>query len=98
MAKGKGKVDRDLNRRFAEFHLANPQVYTELVALAREASRRGRKRIGIKMIYEVVRWNRFIQTTDDSFKLNNDYHSRYARLIMQREVDLAGIFETRSLL
>ena len=29
------------------------------------------------------------------FKLNNNYVSRYARLIMAQEADLEGVFETR---
>jgi hypothetical protein len=53
--------------------------------------------MGIKMLWEVARWNRFLRTNDEKYKLNNNYHSRYARLIMQKEPGLAGIFDTREL-
>ena len=86
-----------LDREFFDFHAHNPGVYRELVKLARQAVTRGRTRVGMKMIYEVVRWNRFLETTDPDWKLNNNYHSRYARLIMEQEPDLAGIFELREL-
>lgn len=85
--------------RFLAFHRDNPDVYQSLVDLARQAMRRGKTRVGMKMIWEVVRWDRFMLTEDSSseFKLNNNYHSRYARLIMQQESDLVGIFEIRGL-
>jgi hypothetical protein len=84
--------------RFAAFHAENPQVYSELLRLAREARALGAQRIGIKMLWEVMRWNLTvrIQRADGEFKLNNNYHSRYARML-QREPDLAGCFELREL-
>jgi hypothetical protein len=86
----------ELQSRFEEFHKDNPHVYEELVRLAREASTNGHKRIGIRMIWEVLRWNLTMKTLNaGDFKLNNNYHSRYARLVMEREPDLAGVFETR---
>jgi hypothetical protein len=90
-------METDADRRFLAFHRDNPSVYATLVELARNGARRGRKRIGMKMIWEVMRWQRFLETTDPDYKLNNNYHSRYARLIMQQEQDLSGIFETREL-
>lgn len=89
------------DERFREFHEKNPEVYQELVSLARQAVARGRRKMGIKMLFEVVRWQRFLRTTDpdsgSTYKLNNNYHSRYARLIMDQESDLRGIFEVREL-
>lgn len=83
--------------RFQKFHSENPRVYVELVQLTRQAYERGRKRIGIRMLFEVVRWNRFLQTNDHEFKLNNNYHSRYARLIMHNHPEFEGMFELREL-
>lgn len=88
-----------IQRQFEEFHHKNPKVYEELVKLARQAKRAGRTKIGIKMLFEVVRWQRFLATDDahSDFKLSNNYHSRYARLIMEREPDLEGLFDLREL-
>lgn len=83
--------------KFDKFHEENPHVYTELVNLARLAHERGRRKFGIKMLFEVVRWNRFIQTNDPSFKLNNNHAPYYARLIMEQEADLAGLFNLREI-
>lgn len=84
---------------FAEFHRANPWVYDTLVELARDLVNRGRKRVGIGMLFEVLRWHYQRNTTDPAadFKLNNNYRSRYARLIMAAEPDLRRAFETRRL-
>lgn len=90
--------DESIDARFREFHQHNPKVYQQLVQLAREAKQSGRHRIGIKMLWEVARWNLSRDLRyDETFKLPNDYHSRYARLMMDQEPDLRGIFETRQL-
>lgn len=85
--------------RFEDFHRHNPWVYHALVALARGLQQRGHRRVGIKMLFEVLRWQYAMSTVDPSseFKLNNNYHSRYARLILAQEPDLADIFELREL-
>lgn len=82
--------------RFAEFHRENPDVYSELVKLARQLKRSGHTRYSIAGLFEVVRFNASLETTsDDGFKINNDYKPLYAREIMEREKDLADFFETR---
>lgn len=86
-----------IEEAFRAFHAANPHVYDELVKLARQARRRGVGRIGIGMLFEVLRWRVALRTGGDEFKLNNNYRSYYARLMMLREPDLAGVFETRQL-
>jgi hypothetical protein len=94
-------MPRSIQRRFEAFHDAHPQVYAGLVILARQGDRAGRTKIGMKMLFEVLRWEWVIAGLPDDaeeWKLNNNYTSRYARLIMEQEPDLVGIFETRELL
>lgn len=89
--------------QFLAFHATNPQVYDHLVRLARQALARGvatksQTRVGIGMLWEVLRWNIYLTTEDPTgWKLNNNYRSRYARLILKQEPDLAGVFEIREL-
>lgn len=87
---------RTLQEKFEEFHENNPHVYLTLVRLAKEAKAKG-KHPGIKMLFEVARWELYMSTVGDEFKLNNNYHSRYARLMMENESDLVGMFELRVL-
>jgi hypothetical protein len=87
-----------IREAFLRFHKENPHVYRELVSRARRVRERGyRGKIGIGMLFEVLRWRHLLQTVGDDFKLNNNYRSYYARLIMRNEPDLVGIFELRKL-
>lgn len=86
-----------LPERFEAFHAENPRVYTTLVRLAREWKQHtGRHKLGIATLYERARWDIALATKDPSYKLNNDYRAFYARLIMQHEPDLAGMFDLRT--
>ena len=87
-----------IDERFEVFHKANPHVYAELARLARRLTKKGHKRLGIGMLWEVLRYSAMAtQDPTGNFKLNNDYRSRYARMIMDRESDLADVFEVRKL-
>jgi hypothetical protein len=88
---------KTIEQAFLEFHRLNPHVYDELVRLTWELKHRGIERVGIKMLFEVLRWQHALRTRGDDFKLNNNYHSYYARLIMLNEPGLKGIFQTRRL-
>lgn len=82
---------------FWRFHQENPQVYVELVRLARRLRDRGSSRLSINMLFEVLRYRWALRTRGDIFKLNNNYRSYYARMIMRREPDLRDAFELRRL-
>lgn len=89
--------ENSITSRFKRFHRANPEVYFSLVKLARDMRHRnsGRK-IGMKMLFEVLRWNHFLNTaSDEEFKLSNDFTAPFARLIMLKEQDLQGAFNLR---
>lgn len=92
-----GPDGESIREAFTRFHSENPHVYEELVLLARRSRRAGAARVGIGMLFEVLRWRHTLRTGGDDFKLNNNYRSYYARLIMSREPDLWGIFELRKL-
>lgn len=101
-----------IEKAFWEFHNKYPQVAGRLYDLAREAKDRGHRRIGIKMLYEVLRWDILLGRVRDTtgLKLNNNYASRYARWMMinlncsNPDCDgcditycMRGLFETREL-
>lgn len=92
----KGKTKSEA---FAEFHEANPHVYRNLVKLAAKMAAMGRKRTGICLLYENLRWEYNLHTTveETDFRLPNDYKPFYARLIMRDNPELADIFETRAM-
>lgn len=86
-----------IEQAFWKFHRANPDVFTELVRLAKRWKGRGIAKCGIGMLFEVLRWRRGMKTGGDEFKLNNNYRALYARLIMAHYPDLDGLFEIRTL-
>jgi hypothetical protein len=83
---------------FMAFHEANPHVYDNLRRLALEARRRRpHEQIGMKHLFEVLRWEYKIKTErpEKEFRLNNNFTASYARALMIGEPKLAGAFETR---
>ena len=82
---------------FVEFHTLHPEVYDLLVRLARQAQAAGHDRIGIGMLYEMARWQTLVGSSGATYRLNNNYKPRYARLIATNEPALAPLFEMREL-
>jgi len=81
----------------ADFDAANPDVMAELVNLARRWRKRGRAVWGVGAAFEVLRWQRAMQTNDanSDFKLNHNYKAWFARELMRRHPDLDGVFRLR---
>ena len=86
-----------IDQAFLAFHEANPWVYRSIVALAREWIAADQKRNSIKAIFEWLRRDYGLKTRRSDFKLNNNFTSRYVRLIAQEDMELAATFETRRL-
>jgi len=86
-------------KRFQVYHAENPDVYDALASLARKFrsnSNNAQRKIGIKMLYEVLRWNYYISVeTTEEYKLCNDFTACYARLLMRQEADLKNAFQIK---
>lgn len=92
--------DESIDARFRKFHAAHPEVYEHLRDLCFQWRESTGSPWSIKGAFEVLRWERHIKGLPDpeeDFKLNNNYHSRYARLLMESEPALDGLFELRRL-
>ena len=79
--------------RFAAFDAANPHVYRVIEAEALRRARQGEKRIGVKSIYESLRAR--VDTTGDTYALNNNWPAFYARRLIQRQPQLAALIRTK---
>jgi hydrogenase maturation factor len=88
-----------IEQAFMEFDTENPEVYKQLVRLARQWKAAGKAKLGIKTLFEKLRWEWHVAglTESDGYKLNNNFTALYARKIMKNEADLDGLFEIRSL-
>jgi hypothetical protein len=96
----KPSVMRDtIAERFRQFHFDNPTVYAHIVKLARELYRKGRERIGMKALYEQIRWHILLGTirVRGEYALNNDFTSRYVRMLIEEYPVFKGLFELRHL-
>jgi len=73
-------------------------VYRECRDRALALRRRGWRHFSIRPIWEAIRYDWAIRVgPEDGFKLNDHYHSRMARLLMDTEPELEGFFEVRRL-
>jgi hypothetical protein len=87
-----------IQERFEAFHKGHPEVYSYLLGLCFELRGKGFERYGIRSLWERVRWH--FQVEKDlgaDFKLNDHFHSRYARRIVENHPELDGFFELREL-
>lgn len=89
---------KTLDERFRLWVWANEPVVELFLRFAREAKQAHHGHFGIKAIAERVRWEVFIYRKEaDPYKINNDYVSRLARLLIERDPSLAGMFRFRKL-
>lgn len=86
-----------IDDRFHDFHRKNPWVYAALEAMTADLIASGQRRIGMKMLTEVLRWRYYRQSIGSRFKLDNSLTSRYARLLIAEHPEWDGVFETRRL-
>jgi hypothetical protein len=86
-----------IQAQFETFHQLNPWVLRALEALTADYLKRGARRIGIGMLFEVLRWHYVTATEGDDFRLNNNFRSRYVRLLIERHPEWESAFEVRSL-
>lgn len=89
--------NKSLDQKFAEYHADNPKVFEKFVAYAEQLKTAGRTRIGAKAIVERIRWDSLVAAIDGQFKVNNNYTSRYVRLVAKSRPDLASLFAVRTL-
>lgn len=88
-----------IEERFRAFHAANPAVYRCILQLTKERFLRGTERHGMKAMWEQLRWR--IATGNlrlaTGYNFNNDFTSRYARLLVNEYPAYRGLFELRHL-
>lgn len=85
-----------MREEFRAYHEANPQIWAMFQRYAFQLIRAGRTQLSAQLIFERMRWEEWLLTTGDDFKLNNNYRPDYARLFMHRFPQYDGYFETRS--
>lgn len=83
-------------KSFFNFHNKNPRIYRLFNRYARDLRVAGKSQYGAKAIMERIRWHLAVETTGEDFKINNNYTSCYARLMMTKNRRFKNFFELRS--
>ncbi len=89
------KSAAQMRKQFLEFHENNPHVLKRIIGMTHELKDEGHSKVGMQMIFEVLRWQAMLRTIANDYKLNNDYAAFYSRLIMETNPDLDGIYMIR---
>ena len=82
---------------FNKFNEANPHIFIAFEEQALKAINNGRKKLSSKLIINWIRWNEFLRTSDQNFKINDAYQSYYARHFVEKHTQYADVFEFRKL-
>ncbi len=84
---------------FEKFHQENPLIFELFTKYAQEVKDIGFSHYSAKAVFERVRWHVAIKTvsTTDKFKLNNNFTSRYARMLITMDSTFDGFFRNRTL-
>jgi len=87
----------DIQSRFEKYHTDNPIVFDLFEKYARTVMKLGYEKYSAKAICERIRWHMHFDVKDTNFKLNNNYTSRYARLLASTNPVFADFFRNRNL-
>lgn len=89
---GKKKCSKDYAALFPVFHMRNPEVFEALMEMALEVYESGAQQHGVKALYNRLRYD---SEGNQVFHLPDQYHSFYARLLIEHEPKLAEIFKLK---
>lgn len=92
-AQGRASIDD----RFRASDREHPEVFRLFREYAERIRAKGHERYSADAILHRIRWHYHIERGERDFAINNDFASRYSRLLMTVDPSFAGFFETREL-
>ena len=84
-----------VTEKFFSFHQDNPRVFDLFKGYANDLRTRGFMHYAARTILERIRWDISLETTDELFKINNNFTPCYARLLMITDRRFEDFFELR---
>ena len=86
----------EVDMKFFKYHKESPHIFNLFVAFSKEIKAKGYKTYSMRTIMHRIRWHVDITTNDpDGFKMNNNYSSRYARMLANEYPDFKDFFKNR---
>jgi hypothetical protein len=74
------KSFRERKNDWEDFHRENPMIWQYFEKFSFEAIAKRRKKISHWLIINRIRWEVYVVTTGEEFKISNNYIAFYARL------------------
>lgn len=89
---------KSIKESWWEYHQKNRQVFKLFEELAFKAIDKGKKKLSAKLIINVIRWEHYLNTEDETgFKINDAYSAYYGRLFIHLHPEHKDIFNFREL-
>lgn len=89
---------RSIDEAFKKYHAENPQVYDMFKEQVLRAVRRKREKVSANAIINWIRWEVSLDIrTKETYKINDHYSSRYARLFVMEHPHYEHMFEFREI-
>ena len=82
---------------FNKFIAENPHIYKSFEEQTLREIKKGRTKISSDLIINYIRWEQFIESSDEHFKINNSYSSYIARFFIQQNPQYKDLFNFRKL-
>lgn len=91
------EIKSEAEHKFDKFDAENPRVYELFKRFALSAIQKGRNRIGARLIIERIRWETMVETTDEDYKINNNYAPYFVRKFIKDFPEYSDRFQIRQL-
>jgi len=83
------------NEKFDQYDKENPHVWDLFVRFTFELLALGKTRYSARGIFDRIRWETMITTTDDPYRISNNWSPYYARKFHKAFPDHDGFFTIR---
>jgi hypothetical protein len=84
----------DVVEQFVEYHAKNPEIFEKFKEFAWIIKDSGKQHYGAKALLERIGWHMEFEKKSE-FKINNNFASAYARLLISEDKSFDGFFELR---
>lgn len=92
------KTFQERKNEWLDFHRENPMIWEYFQKFSFEAIAKKRKKISHWLITNRIRWEVYVVTTGEDFKINNNYIAFYARFWQETFPQHKDLFNTKKMI
>jgi len=86
---------KSIAEAFREFHSGNPIIYELFKSYALRAIDKGKRKASAKMLINAIRWEHYLETTSEDYRINDAFTAYYAREFNKDFPEYEYLFELR---